>query len=173
MRKVWLDHAAPPQRKAVGPLLLVASGAIAALMTGLAVYQVHARSSALESDISRLQSPYRPSSGNRAATATQQEEMAGARQAMEELALPWEPLFKAVEHSRHNEVQLLVLDPDAKRHRLRITAEAAGAEAMLAYVRQLGMQPMLHKVFLLQHEPGDQSESAVRFSVEAEWAWRS
>ncbi len=173
MRRVWLDHAAPQKHPGARARWLVGSGGLAALLIVLAMHQVHARSEALEADASRLRSPYRQASAARPETAVQQAEMMAARHAMAELALPWEALFRALERSRSEDVQLLSVDPDAKRHRVRLSAEATEADAMLAYIRQLDQQPMLRKVLLLQHERGDASEGKLRFTIEAEWVWSS
>lgn len=94
-------------------------------------------------------------------------EVSAARQA---LALPWEPLFAMLERIQGPDVRILAIDPNAKKHMLKLTVEAASAEAMLAYVKTLGSQAILQDVVLQSHQyTADGRALPFSFMIEAVW----
>lgn len=140
---------------------------------GVAVHQVNTQTAALEASADKLRQPHQISTQPQAQAALQREEIAAAQVAMAELALPWEPLFKALEQTRNPRVKLVGMEPDPKRGKLRITAEANETQDMLDYVLTLSQQPVLRDVFLLHHERAEGDNDGIRFAVEAVWDMKS
>ncbi|MEA1648666.1 hypothetical protein UAJ10_06520 [Nitrospirillum sp. BR 11164] len=88
--------------------------------------------------------------------------------AVRQLNLPWRALLDAVEAGTPKTVALLSLEPDARRGLVRIEAEAADGEAMLAYVKQLKQQPLLAGAVLVKHRTEEsQARRPLRFQIEA------
>ncbi|WP_044564677.1 hypothetical protein [Azospirillum sp. B4] len=88
--------------------------------------------------------------------------------AVRQLNLPWRAVLDAVEAGTPRTVALLALEPDAGRGLIRIEAEAANGEAMLAYVKQLKQQPLLAGAVLVKHRTEEgQAGRPLRFQIEA------
>ena len=86
------------------------------------------------------------------------------------LRLPWGTLFQSIESAKLPEVALLAVESDTARHRVKISAEAKSAEAMLDYLRFLGGLQTLSGVYLESHSVQQQDpQHPVRFAVSAEW----
>jgi hypothetical protein len=91
--------------------------------------------------------------------------------AVRQLNLPWRAVLDAVEAGTPRTVALLALEPDARRGLVRIEAEAADGEAMLAYVKQLKQQPLLAGAVLVKHRTEEsQARRPLRFQIEASLA---
>lgn len=173
MQVIKLNHAQVQQHSLWMARVLLIVGALATVGLGAAIHKLNALTSVLEADASHLRHPQSAGVQPRMEAALQREEIAAAQVAMAELALPWEPLFKILEQTRSPRVKLLGMEPDPKRGKLRITAEANEAQDMLDYVLTLGRQPMLQDVFLLHHERGEGDAAGIRFAVEAVWDMKS
>jgi Tfp pilus assembly protein PilN len=93
-----------------------------------------------------------------------------ANEVIDQLALPWERLFRAVEGASLPRVALLGIAPDAKAGTVAISGEAADSEAMFDYLTRLEQQAQLRDVYLLthQHDPRN-SARPLRFTVTASW----
>ena len=93
--------------------------------------------------------------------------------AIMQLNLPWRALRDAVDDGTPDTVALLALEPDARRHTLRIMAETGDIDGMVGYVEQLKRQPMFTDVTIVRHEvvQGDASRP-IRFTLEALWRRR-
>ncbi|TWB29791.1 hypothetical protein [Nitrospirillum bahiense] len=88
--------------------------------------------------------------------------------AVRQLNLPWRAVLDAVEAGTPKTIALLALEPDARRGLIRIEAEAADGEAMLAYVKQLKQQPLLAGAVLQKHRTEEsQARRPLRFQIEA------
>jgi hypothetical protein len=100
------------------------------------------------------------------------EAQAGAvNAAILQLNLPWRALHDAVGAATPATIALLALEPDARKHALRITAEAKNPDDMVGYVEQLGKQDLFSGVALTRHEINDQDPNRpIRFQVEAYWS---
>ena len=97
-------------------------------------------------------------------------EVASARQALDEIGLPWDDVFGALEGAAHKDVALLAVNPDPRRGSLRIMAEARNLAAMLAYHQRLQAAPHLRDVALTDHEVArDDPQRPVRFNIMATW----
>lgn len=98
------------------------------------------------------------------------QEIARANAIIDQLALPWDRLLRAVENAASDRVVLRGIAPDAKTGTVQIGAETADSEAMFDYVRKLERQDGLSNVYLLQHrrERGNAARP-IRFLVSASW----
>lgn len=86
------------------------------------------------------------------------------------LNLPWGALRDAVQAATTPNVALLALEPDARKHSLRISAEARGSDEMIDYVEQLQRQDWFSGVALAHHEINDLDPNhPMRFQVDAQW----
>lgn len=86
------------------------------------------------------------------------------------LNLPWRALRDAVDEGTPDSVALLALEPDARRHTLRITAEARDSDGMVGHVEQLKRQPLFTDVTIVRHEVAEgDANRPVRFTLEARW----
>jgi hypothetical protein len=99
-----------------------------------------------------------------------EEPAAAVNAAIRQLNLPWRDVLDAVEAGTPTDLELLALEPDAKRSVIRIEAEAADSEHMLAAVEQYKTQPFLAGVFLTRHAVEETDpHHALRLQIEAAW----
>lgn len=97
-------------------------------------------------------------------------ELAQAHEIAAQLALPWDPLFRAVEAATPADIALLRVEPNAQKRNLRLVGEGRDIHAVLGYVRQLEAQPLLRDVYLLDHGTSDADpQRPARFVIEAAW----
>ena len=168
-----LDYAREPRSGGwIGWLVLIAGLAAVATCSYALVDLTH-RATELETRLamahrkpaSVLQAAQREAQGSRT-----DETLKYADRVAGQLTLPWEALFRAVEHAGSPAVALLSLEPDAGRRSLRITAEAKDKGAMLGYLERLGADRTLLEVHLQEHEVQSDASRPVRFTVLASWA---
>jgi hypothetical protein len=96
---------------------------------------------------------------------------ASVNAAIAQLNLPWRALQDAVAGATPASIALLALEPDARKHALKITAEARNADDMVGYVEQLGRQELFNGVVLTRHEINEQDPlRPIRFQIEAAWS---
>ena len=89
------------------------------------------------------------------------------------LNLPWRELKEAVAAATPATVALLALEPEPRKHLLKLTAEAETSDAMLAYIEELKAQAFFSAVLLTRHEiNGEGTNPPIRFQVEAQWGGR-
>ena len=67
---------------------------------------------------------------------------------IEELVVPWERLFDAIEDADLGGLGALALTPNARDRTLRLTGEARDLNELLAYVDRMGAQSLLGEVHL-------------------------
>jgi Tfp pilus assembly protein PilN len=97
-------------------------------------------------------------------------EFDAARRILQELTLPWEPLFRAIESSLDKQTALLAIEPDAGKGMVRITGEARDYLAILAFMRRLEQAGALVAVHLLNHQiREDVAERPYQFILAASW----
>jgi Tfp pilus assembly protein PilN len=93
-----------------------------------------------------------------------------ANAVIDQIALPWERLFRAVESAANARVALLGITPDQKNGTVEVSGEAADLNTMFDYVKRLERQPTLSRVYLLNHQVNAQDpQRPVRFTVTASW----
>ncbi len=171
MRALELDFIVPPKN---GSWV----GAIALLAAALAVFEllsVHSdlerESDSLSQEMRKLERQARGLSVNTARVneATAQE-IQQANAVIDQLALPWDRLFRAVESAASDKVVLLGIAPDARAGTVQISGETTDPDAMIDYVGRLQRQTDLTGVYLLSHQR--EPRNAVRpyrFTVTASW----
>lgn len=97
-------------------------------------------------------------------------EIKRANEVVDQLALPWDQLFSAVEEATGKDVALLTIQPDKRKDEVAISGEARDVAAMLDYMRRLNAAKPLHKVDLLSHQIQQQDpQKPVRFNLSAKW----
>lgn len=97
-------------------------------------------------------------------------ELKRANEIVQQLALPWDRLFNAIEVFDPNQVALLRIETDMSKRSFTITAEAKSFNAMLGYVKSLGKQAALSDVYLVSHQILEEDGlRPVRFSISANW----
>jgi len=98
-------------------------------------------------------------------------EMTAARQALDQIGLPWDDVFSALESAADKDVALLAVNPDPRKRQLRLAGEARSLGAMLAYLQRLEQASHLRDVALTDHEIADDDpQHPVRFNILATWA---
>lgn len=97
-----------------------------------------------------------------------EDELKAAQAAMRQLALPWAQLVESLEAAAMPGVAVLQVEPEAQQRLLRVTAEARGEKAMLAYVRRLSASSMLSEVHLIHHQVNqDDPRRPLLFTLQA------
>ena len=170
MRAVKLDFLQPASRSSGGGVLLAAG--VVVVFVVLSFYgDLNSEARQLESQAAKLErrarglSPIAPP-----VDALLQQEIRRVNEVIDQLALPWDRLFRSVEGAATSRVMLLGIDPDAKSGMVRISAEASDAEAMFDYVGRLGQQSGFSRVHLLQHQLEPRNSAwPIRFLVSASW----
>jgi len=171
MRALALDFKQTPRRWSVLGLVLLALGAIA---LGIVANEERNMAGQIELAESRLEvlakrgkiKPALPVD----AQALQQE-IRQANEILQQLALPWDALFQAVEATSEQEIALLAIQPDVGKRSVRIGGEAKDFDALLAYIMRLEQSKVLDHVYLTSHEVRTQdAEKPVRFALVANWA---
>lgn len=98
-------------------------------------------------------------------------EIRKANTVLNELDLPWEALFDAIEYASSHDVALLSFQPDPSSRKMRIGGEAKNVSAMLEFVGALEREPALKDAHLLRYEiKHDDPYRPVTFSLTATWA---
>ena len=175
MRALELDFVQPAGRFRRRRVPLLAAAAVAVVAVGLWHAQLQSETQALQSRLARLeQRAGRPAPAPTQIDQSVEQEILRANDVIEQIALPWDRLFRAVEGAALERVTLLGIAPDAKSGTVQISAETADAEAMFDYVRRLEQQAELANVYLLQHQFGRQNATRpLQFLVTASWIERT
>lgn len=98
------------------------------------------------------------------------EEIERAKAVIQQLLLPWEHLFAAIEASDSKGIALLSIQPDAEKRLIVIGGEAKTFEMLLDYIRQLERSQALLRVHLTSHEIQKKDpQHPIRFAIAAEW----
>jgi len=98
-------------------------------------------------------------------------EIRKANAVLNELDLPWQTLFDALEYASSHDVALLSFQPDPSSRKMRIGGEAKNIAAMLDFVGALEREPALKDAHLLRYEvKRDDPYRPVTFSLIASWA---
>ena len=162
--RLELDYVAAPRRpQALGIGLLAVS-----LVVCVALLERH-RSVKLE--VARLEAAEallpaerKPAVARKGVDA----ELKNAEAVLRQLALPWKDMVGAVEGAARPEISLLSMQPDAQQRQLRLTAEAPGEKAMLAYLERLAASPALADVYIASHQVMlEDPRRPIQFTVQA------
>lgn len=166
---ISINHAPLPQERPVKGIvtLLLAVACSIALLAWL--QQLNSERQRLNTDMQQMQTPVTTSRLNAKESQAKQQEIAAVQAAMHELALPWQKLFLALESIKVEDIKLASIEPNARLHKLRITANTNEVVNMFKYVRSLSEQPVFNDVLLMSHEFHHDQPMPVRFVVEAVW----
>lgn len=97
-------------------------------------------------------------------------EIKHANEVLNQITLPWDKLFQAVEWSSGKDVALLTIEPDAEKHVVKISGEAKNIAGVLNYLKHLAAQEIFNSVYLQSHQVQEQNpEKPVRFALVAAW----
>ena len=109
----------------------------------------------------------------RAAAAPDARVLADVRRAnaiIDQLTVPWDELFDAVEAADTRGLGLLAMTPTARDRTLRLAGEAKTMPDLLEYVERLAAQPALKQVHLVGYSPvARDGASVVSFNLAATW----
>lgn len=179
MTRLDIDFAPPGWRRSLHrvPAWAWCAGVLGA---ALAVTAVWAGSAALQrqhaSEARWLRAQQRVAQATQGAVPVAQAaivpaQAAAVNAAILQLNLPWRDVQDALASATPPAVALLALEPDARKHILKITAETTGSDAMVAYVAQLKQQELFDgRVQLLRHEINALDPNRpLRFQLEARW----
>ena len=162
----YIAHARSTRWVGIGLLVLAA---LAGAKQADVYLEARRETAQLEARMSRLDF----SGGRIAKTALPEStirEIRRANDVIEQIALPWDRLFRAVESAAGEKVGLLGITPDPKSGTVEVGGEAADLNAMFDYVKRLQRQPSLTRVYLLNHKLNDQDpQHPIRFTVTASW----
>ena len=169
MQRLQLDYiaqAASTRWLAIGLLVLVAL--VGAKQAD--IYVTAKRETAqLQARVSRLEA-HGGQTKNTPLPESMVREIRRANDVIEQIALPWDRLFRAVESAAGEKVALLGITPDQKSGTVEVGGEAADLNEMFDYVKRLQSQPSLTRVYLLNHKLNDQDpQHPIRFTVTASW----
>jgi Tfp pilus assembly protein PilN len=169
-RALDLDFLATGQSRWLGIGLL----ALAAIGCAKLVDMQDQSQRAIEQMEAGLTSAERRLRGNNAqapklAEATVQE-IRAVNQVIDQITLPWDRLFLALESASNARVALLGIAPDRAGGLVQLSAEAKDSEAMFDYVKRLQVSRALTRVYLLNHQVNMKDpQRPVRFTVSASW----
>lgn len=173
MQRLSLDLIKPPLPAWPGMLVLVIA-IVCALLSYRQYLSVSERNAAMERELAQVaeasQKLHATQQTSTLSSAELEAENRRAREVASLLLLPWRDLFSALESASQNDVALLGIEPDHKKHQVRITAEAKDFDILVGYLKRLGDAPQLKFVRLLRYEVReDDKHRPLRFTVEASW----
>lgn len=169
---VYLNHAAPALRSSAVGYTLFCLGAFGLLAVLGAIKVFDAKVRDQDQAIAQLQHPAGVVVPQLSITesAAKREEINAVKGVMDELATPWESLFRMFENLQRPAVRIAAIEPSVRQRKLRLTAHAEDVESMLEFVGVLETQPMLADVRLLsQEQVTDDASAPLAFVLEAAW----
>jgi Tfp pilus assembly protein PilN len=170
MRAIELDFLRRRKTNLLG-LALLAAGCLLAL-GATDWYQQVTTGLAEQSDALRqIEGPARPAAAADPRVAKEHGELlAAARTVLNQLTVPWDALFQALESVDEPDAAVLALSPDAEKRQIKILAEAKNFAAMVSYHRKLAQHPLFTDVALADHEVMEQDpDRPVRFNLTGTW----
>ena len=151
-------------------LALAAIGVVAGSEVCSRVAQAH---EAAQGRHDLVEARLRGSGPRRAVVAPDAQTLADVHRAnavIDQLTVPWEDLFGAVEAADARGLGLLSLTPNARERSLRLVGESRSIDELLDYVERLAAQPTLSQVHLLGYStPARDGVSVVSFNLAATW----
>ena len=96
-------------------------------------------------------------------------ESAFARGVITRMSMPWNDLFRALQATKVDNVELLSVEPDADARTVRISAEARDIPAMLTYLARLESERYFQRTGLVQQEAKRDARGGISFVVSATW----
>jgi hypothetical protein len=150
---------------------------VAAVMGGFAVSEqlsaASQRHAVAESRHDQLSERLRVKAPRRAAVAPDPQTLADVQRAnliIDQLTVPWDELFDAVEAADARGLAVLSMTPNARERSLRLAGEARSMTDLLAYVSRVAEQPLLGQVHLQGYNTvAREGVTVVAFTLAATW----
>ena len=166
MRPLTLDFLHPFPRPHWAAWGLLAAGAGLAAWVGWQGQQLQGALDAAVAAAPRTAAALAQGPGRAVVAADQ----TAAREAREQLSVPWDGLFVRLEGNRPKHIALVALDADARKDEATLTAEARSAKDMLAYIEQLKVEAGFRSVTLASHTLQESDpQQPLRFVVRLVW----
>jgi hypothetical protein len=166
MRSLKLDFLHPLPRPHWAAWALLAAGLGLAAWVG---WQGRQLQHALDKAVAAAPQPAAAVARRSSRVATGEEQTA-ARQAREQLMVPWADLFVRLETNRPKRIALVALEADARKPEATLTAEARTAKDMLAYIEQLKGEAGFASVTLASHALQESDpQQPLRFVLRLVW----
>lgn len=87
---------------------------------------------------------------------------------IDQLAFPWDQLFKTIETSVNDDISVLSVQPDTKNGFVTLDVEARNWSAMLNYVKRLSNSVFFTEAHLVNHQvQQDDIQKPIRFTIVA------
>lgn len=136
--------------------------------------EIEQRHAAAQNRAERLNDRMRATSPRRAAaTVDDPQVLADLKRAnaiIDQLTVPWDELFDAIEAADARGLGVLSLTPNARDRTVRLAGESRSMNELLAYVDRVAAQPALSQVHLLGYNTVQRDGvSAVSFTLAATW----
>lgn len=97
-------------------------------------------------------------------------EIGQANGVLDQINLPWDGLFDAIEHASTKEVALLSLQPNVANRVLRINGEAKDMAKLLDFVEALEREEIFQNVHLVNYKiKQDNPHKPIIFLLSAAW----
>jgi Tfp pilus assembly protein PilN len=169
MRPLSLDYVRRPISWPAW-LLLAAALAVAG-GTGRSYFAAKEQLAALETAGDRaLHGPLKLVDRKAAYSPALKDNLVYANGVVQNLALPWDMLFRTVEQTGSVPVALLAVQPDPQKRLVRISGEAKDYAAVLTYLARLDESGTLRNVHLLSHQrKQDDPQHPLLFTIGASW----
>jgi Tfp pilus assembly protein PilN len=171
MRALELDFVARPRRSSWQGAMLLLAGAIAVLELFSSHDELLREHASISDEIAQIERRGRGiSAGAGAVDETTAQEIVSANGIIDQLVVPWDRLFRAVEGAAFDKVVLVSISPDVRAGTVEIMGETTDRETMMDYVRRLAEQPELSGVYLLSHQyEARGGVRPFRFTATASW----
>ena len=135
--------------------------------------EIDQRHADLQSRADQLDERVRAASSGRSTTTADPQALADLRRAnviIDQLTVPWDDLFDALEAAGSRSLGVLSLTPNARDRTVRLAGESLSMNELLAYVDRLGAQTTLSRVHLLGYNAVQRDGvSVVSFTLSAIW----
>jgi Fimbrial assembly protein (PilN) len=171
MRPLSLDYVRRPPASWPAWLLLAAAIAVAGGM-GRSYFSTRDQLQGLEEirDGASARAPMKLLDRRTVYPTAVRDSLAYANGVVQNLALPWDMLFRTVERTGNVPVALLAVQPDPQRRTVKISGEARDYAAVLTYIARLDESGTLRNVHLLSHQrKQDDPQHPLVFTVAASW----
>lgn len=174
MATIQLDfHRAPVSRwRWTGWVLLAVAAALVAAL-GRWHADIEARHMLAQSRFDALNRQTNAAAPRRATPANDPQTLASLRRAnvvIDQLTVPWDTLFDAIEAADARGLGMLALTPNARDQTLRLAGEARTMEQLMAYVERVAAQPLFDQVHLVGYATAQRDGlQVVSFTLAARW----
>ena len=162
---IHVDMLAQQKRGALRGLFVFGIGLTGILLSvGYFVYVQHQITLAENSDNQSVKPE------NHQIPITDKDELQQIQHASEQINIPWDILFVAVETVSSDKARIISLNPEPLKHSFTLMAESDDTQGMMEYVKALSGQKTLINVHLIsQQTVVDGKKETLEFIVEGNW----